>query len=56
MSSSSTLPHLDLGNTFGALFIGGVLAAVLVYHFLMMQSKLSVRCDPDASHKTASLV
>ena len=33
MSSSTQdlLPHLDLGNTFGALFIGVTLAAVLVH-------------------------
>ncbi|OAX31136.1 hypothetical protein K503DRAFT_704174 [Rhizopogon vinicolor AM-OR11-026] len=29
MSSSTLIPHLDLGNTFGALFVGVILAAVL---------------------------
>ncbi|OJA12491.1 hypothetical protein AZE42_08784 [Rhizopogon vesiculosus] len=33
MSSSSTL---DIGNTFGALFIGVVLSAVLVNHLLVV--------------------
>lgn len=39
---SSALPQLDLGNTFGALFIGIVLAAMSVDSwFATLQSKLT---------------
>jgi hypothetical protein len=40
-SSAQDLPlNLNLGNTFGALFIVVILGAVLVNSFLAMQSKL----------------
>jgi predicted membrane protein len=41
MSSSvqNAIPQLDMGNTLGALFIGVILAAVLVNYLLIMQSK-----------------
>jgi hypothetical protein len=40
-SSAQDFPlDLNLGNTFGALLIGVILAAVLVNSFLAMQSKL----------------
>jgi len=42
MSSSTQDPQLDLGNTYGALFIGATLAAVLVHYFLTMQTKLII--------------
>jgi hypothetical protein len=43
-SSSSTLDlQVELGNTFGALFIGVVLAAMLVSHLLVMQMELVFR-------------
>jgi hypothetical protein len=60
MSSSTQdlpTPNLDLGNTFGALFIGVTLAAVLVNLLLAMhcQSKLNGFCHPIVSYGTASL-
>ncbi|KAG1733122.1 hypothetical protein EDB19DRAFT_1731682 [Suillus lakei] len=33
-STQDLIPQVDLGNTFGALLIGVVLAAMLVNHFL----------------------
>jgi hypothetical protein len=48
MSSSAQdlLPQVDLGNTFGALFIGVALSAVFVNYFLTMRSILNIcRCN-----------
>jgi len=58
MSSSTQdlIPQLDLGNTFGALFIGAIISAVSVHHFLTEHSTLSISCHPNISHETVSLV
>jgi hypothetical protein len=41
-SSAQDLPQLDLGNTYGALFIGVIVAAVLVNHSVRAHSKITV--------------
>jgi len=52
-STQDLLPHLDLGNTFGALFIRVTFAAVLVNSSFTMLSKCF--CCPNVFHGTVSL-
>lgn len=58
MSSSGQdlTPQINIGKTFGALFIGVTIAAVFVNDLFIMQSKLCVSCRPDLFCGTVSLV
>lgn len=53
MSSSAQdpVPQINIGRTFGALFIGVTFAAVFVDDLLVMQSKLCISSCPDLFSK-----